>query len=126
MRSYAGLFGVFFADPDSRFAATFTSALGNTKIGEVLGKPVDRSQQLAGGIWFYYGSRYGEYLGRLHQADAEDYLPATLERSPARASSYSELAEFYDESGDLARALLDYRHSLDLQPKQPPTHDKIA
>ena len=41
----------------------FLAALGDDTIGVRLSKPVDRDQQLAGNTWFYYGSRYGEYLG---------------------------------------------------------------
>ena len=46
----------------------FLSALGDNTIAERLAKPVDRTQQLAGNIWFYYGSRYGEYAGVTNKA----------------------------------------------------------
>jgi len=45
----------------------FSGLLGGGTIGERIGKPVDRDQQLAGNAWFYFGSRYGEYLAATNQ-----------------------------------------------------------
>src|SRR5438270_3814130 len=89
-------------------------------------KPVDRDQQLAGNIWFYYGSRYGEYLGTTKLGDPEDYLPAILEQSPASASGYLVLGDYYAGANDGARAIADYKHALELSPDQPEVYDKLA
>jgi hypothetical protein len=85
--------------------AAFLNALGDGTIGERLGKPVDREQQLAGNTWFYYGSRYGEWLGSSHSGDPEDFVPAQLEQSPASASGYIAVAEYYAEAGKIDRAV---------------------
>ena len=61
----------------------------------------DRNQQLAGDVWFYYGGRYGEYLGTTRQGDAEDYLPAMVELAPGRADAYATLGEYYADAGKL-------------------------
>ena len=95
-------------------------------IAERLAKPVDRTEQLAGNTWFYYGSRYGEYLGLSKQGDPEDFLPAILEQSPASASGYLTVADYYVGRGDTARAIADYEHTLELTPSRADVHDLMA
>ena len=87
-RAYTGLAGLYFASPAPQVNAAFRDALGTATIGERVGKPVDRNLQLAGDLWFYYGSRYGEYLDVIKQGDPEDYLPAALEATPGHADAY--------------------------------------
>src|SRR5260370_33343523 len=62
-KAYGALAGLYFAEPSPDVNKVFLSALGDSTIAERLGKPVDRNAQLAGDIWVYDGSRYGEYLG---------------------------------------------------------------
>ena len=125
-KAYAGLTGLYFADRSSAVNAAFLNALGDGAIAERLGKPVDRTQQLAGNTWFYYGSRYGEWLGVTRTADPEDFLPAQLEQSPATASGYITVAEYYADSGKLDRAVADYNHTLELAPARADIHDRVA
>ena len=61
-KSYNALVGLYFAERTPEVNGAFLSALGDNTIAERLAKPVDRTQQLAGNVWFYYGSRYGEYV----------------------------------------------------------------
>ena len=125
-RVYTALVGLYFAEPSLEVNSAFLNALGDRPIGERLGKPVDRNNQLAGDIWFYYGSRYGEYLGDLKRGTPEDYLPAGLEQSPASWSGYEGLADYYAESGDARSAIEDYKHALELSPGQAGIHDRLA
>jgi len=125
-KAYSALTGLYFADRGSSVNAAFLNALGNGTIGERLGKPIDRSQQLAGNTWFYYGSRYGEWLGTAHTGDPEDFLPAQLEQSPASASGYIALAEYYADAGKIDRAIDDYSRTLELAPTRADIHDRIA
>ena len=104
----------------------FLGALGDDPIGVRLARPVDRAQQLAGNTWFYYGSRYGEYLGTAKLGDPEDFLPAILEESPASASGYLTLADYYAGAGDTKRAIADYQHALELSPNRPDVYDSLA
>ena len=106
--------------------SAFLSALGDDTIAERLAKPVDRAQQLAGNVWFYYGSRYGEYAGVSKQGNPEDFLPAMLEQSPASASGYLSVADYYFDSGDTARAIADYKRTLELAPARADVHDSLA
>lgn len=125
-RGYTALAGLYYASPDPLVNAAFLEALCNATIGERVGKPVDRTQQLAGDVWFYYGSRYGEYLGVTRQGAPEDYLPAALEGAPARASAYTDLADYYRDSRDPAHALEEYEHALELAPDRGDLHDRVA
>ena len=125
-RAYSGLVGLYFANPAAEVNAAFRDTLGTASIGERFGKDVDRNLQLAGNTWFYYGSRYGEYLDVTKKSDAEDYLPAELEASPAHADAYFTLAEYYRESGHADRALVDYQNALQLDAKRGDAHDGIA
>ncbi|MGH9550025.1 MAG: hypothetical protein ACRD3W_11650, partial [Terriglobales bacterium] len=60
-KSYDALVGLYFAERTPAVNAAFLSVLGGNTVSERLAKPVDRAEQLAGNLWFYYGSRYGEY-----------------------------------------------------------------
>ena len=65
-KAYDSLVGLYFAEPKPEVNSAFLAALGDNTIAERLARPVDRAQQLAGNVWFYYGSRYGEYVS-VHQ-----------------------------------------------------------
>ena len=125
-RAYTGLVGLYYADSSPQINTAFQAGLGTGNIGERVGKPVDRNQQLAGNIWFYYGSRYGEYLAVTRQGEPEDYLPAILEGAPANPDAYSALADYYQDGGKSDRALADYDHTLELAAKRGEVHDRMA
>jgi cytochrome c-type biogenesis protein CcmH/NrfG len=125
-KAYTALVGLYFAEPSLEVNSAFLDALGDRPIGDRLGKPVDRNNQLAGNVWFYYGLRYGEYLGDLKRGTPDDYLPAGLEQSPASWSGYEGLADYYAESGDARSAIEDYKHALELSPGQAAIHDRLA
>ena len=125
-KAYNALAGLYFAEPSPEIDKVFLSALGDNTIAERLGKPVDRNARLAGDIWFYYGSRYGEYLGVTKHGAPEDYLPALLEQSPATAAGYLALADYYAESGDTRSAISDYTHTLELTPGRAEVLDRLA
>ena len=125
-KAYGALTGLYFAEPSPEISKVFISALGDDTIAERLGKPVDRNSQLAGDIWFYYGSRYGEYLGVTKQGTPEDYLPALLEQSPATSAGYLALADYYAEGGDTRAAISDYNHTLELIGSRADVLDRLA
>jgi len=86
-------------------------------IGERIGKPVSRDNQLAGDIWFYYASRYGEYLADTRLDAPDDFLLAELEHSPASANAYLSLGDFYLEQGNVRKAIEQYDYTLELTPR---------
>jgi cellulose synthase operon protein C len=125
-KSYHALVGLYFSEPTPDVNNAFISALGDESISARLAKPVDRNQQLAGNVWFYYGSRYGEYLGITNLGHPEHFLPAMLEQSPATPSGYLTLADYYAGAGDTKRAIDDYNHTLDLSPNRADVYDDLA
>lgn len=125
-KSYTALVGLYFAETRPAISSSFVSALGDQTIGERLGKPVDRDKQLAGDVWFYYGSRYGEYLGDTKQGMPEDFLPATVEQSPASADGYQSLGDYYLNRGDTGRAIEQFHYTLELSPGLASVQDKLA
>jgi predicted Zn-dependent protease len=125
-KAYGALTGLYFAEASAEVNNVFLAALGDNTIAERLGKPLDRNAQLAGDIWFYYGSRYGEYLGVTKQGTPEDYLPALLEQSPATAAGYLAIGDYYVESGNSRAAINDYNHTLELTPGRTDVLDRLA
>jgi cellulose synthase operon protein C len=130
-KSYNALVGLYFAEPTAEVNNAFLGALGDSTIAQRLAAPVDRSQQLAGNTWFYYGSRYGEYLGTTKKeaakfGNSDDFLPAILEQSPATSSGYLALADYYAGVDDTAQAIADYNHVLELSPGRPAVLDSLA
>jgi tetratricopeptide (TPR) repeat protein/Tfp pilus assembly protein PilF len=124
--AYTALAGLYFADGNAPVQNAFSTALADGTIGQQLARGVDRKQGLAGDVWFYYGSRYGEYLGTVKKGDPEDFLPAEIEHTPTRASAYFTTALYYEDSGDLSRAIGDYEHTLDLSPDRIDVHNRLA
>ncbi len=124
--AYTGLVGLYFGRPSAATGQAFQAALGTANIGKRLAAPVDRDQQLAGDLWFYYGARYGEYLGLSDVEVAEGYLPATVEAAPGRSSAYAQLGDTYRDLGDLARAVVEYQHALELDENQGRLNDRLA
>ncbi|HSY91887.1 MAG TPA: hypothetical protein VK812_10980 [Candidatus Binatus sp.] len=125
-KAYDSLVGLYFAEPTPEVNNSFIAALGDDPIGVRLAKPVDRTQQLAGDIWFYYGSRYGEFLGATKLGNPEDFLPAILEESPVSSSGYLTVADYYAGAADTRRAIADYNHALELSPNRPDVYDSLA
>jgi predicted Zn-dependent protease len=126
LSSYSALAGLYLDESAPEIKSAFVGALGHQTIAERLGKQGDRNKQLAGDIWYYYGSRYGEYLDATKQDNSEDFLAATLEQSPASASAYLALADYYAEMGDTRAAIADYNHTLELAPGRADIHDRLA
>jgi Flp pilus assembly protein TadD len=123
--AYSALVGFHFARFDASTTAAFTTALGAGTVAERL-KPVDRTLQLAGDTWFGYGSRFGEYLTFAKQPGAADYLPAPVERTPARSDAYVRLADFYRDEGAGPSALTEYDHAATLNARRSDVHLRAA
>lgn len=124
--AYTGLAGLHFGRETPHIESAFLQALGSETIGNRIGVEIDRDEQLAGDLWYYYGSRYGEYLADQDAKEAEAYLPASVESATGRAGAYLDLAEFYREQQDLTRALEEYEHALELNASLGGAHDRVA
>ena len=125
-KAYTALAGLHDADRDPRVDAAFRGALNTGTVGQRLAKPANRDQELTGDVWFYYGSRYGEYLTVTGQDRPEDYLPASLEGTPANHAAYAASGDFYAGRTEAASALADYGHALELIPNLGYVQDHAA
>jgi len=126
-RAYTALTGLYLREHTPQVRQSFDGALGrDMTIGERVAHPADRNEQLAGELWFYYGSRFGEYLDEEKDAQAESYLEAELEHTPESAQAYAQLADYSAQADRADTALADFRHSLDLKSDQPAVLDRIA
>ena len=127
LTAYSGLTGFYRNQRTPQVTQAFVSALdAAATIGDRIAHPVDRTRQLAGSIWFYYGSRYGEYLDGQNDPDAAGYLESGLEAAPGNPQAYSDLAAYFSQAGRPRDALTTYRLSLELNPDQPAVLDQIA
>jgi tetratricopeptide (TPR) repeat protein len=124
-QAYTALVGLNLSRFDATTTDAFRSVLGAGPVGDRL-MPVDRATRLAGDVWFEYGSRFGEYLTFASQPDARDYLPAAIERTPARSDAYVALADFYRDSGSGAEALAEYDHAAALNARRSDVHLRAA
>ncbi|HZD95196.1 MAG TPA: hypothetical protein VE133_13135, partial [Candidatus Sulfotelmatobacter sp.] len=124
--AYMALTGLYFGDRSLPVQNAFASALADDTIAQRLAKAGNRKQALAGDVWFYYGSRYGEYLGLLKKGDPEDFLPAEMEHTPNRAAPYFNTAFYYEEAGDLPRAINDYQHVVEIDSRRIDAHNRLA
>ena len=125
-KSYASLVGLYFAETRPAVKTSFEDALGDQAIAERIGKPVDRNKQLAGDIWFYYASRYGEYLDRIKQGAPDDFLAAELEHNPTSSEAYLSLGDYYLAQGDAGKAIEQFNYTLELNPARADVHDRLA
>jgi predicted Zn-dependent protease len=125
--AYTGLSGLYLREHSGQMDDAFAKALGtDLSIGDRIAHPVDRNQQLAGTVWFYYGSRYAEYLDDAKDPRAQDYLDSELELRPASSEAYLRLADYSAQTKRFDPSLSDYRQSLELKRDQPAVLDKIA
>jgi tetratricopeptide (TPR) repeat protein len=124
--AYMALTGLYFKDQSPSVQNAFAAAIADDTIAQRLAKTLNRKQALAGDVWFYYGSRYGEYLGITKKGDPEDFLPAEMEHAPLRPEGYFNTALYYEEAGDLNRAIADYQHVADLSASRIDVHNRMA
>jgi len=125
-RAYTGLAGLYYSDASANVNSAFQQALDTRTIGARLAQPPNRDDILAGNVWFYYGGRYGEYLAATHLGNPEDYLPATLEGTPANSDAYSALGDYYRDAGQLDAALDDFERVLELNSHRGDARDRRA
>jgi tetratricopeptide (TPR) repeat protein len=125
--AYTALTGLYQGEFDPAIGRAFSTALGaDETIGDRIAHPADRNQQIAGETWFYYGSRYGEFLDAANDSRAEDYLPSELEHTPQSPSAYVQLADYSEQKGRADAALNDDELSIELKADQPAVLDRIA
>jgi cellulose synthase operon protein C len=122
------LVGLYFNDDSAGTDSAFSATLVSLNIGDQLGGPPDSRQHLVGEQWFAYSTRYGLFLALAQQParPSEDFMPALIEQAPTDSASYTALADTYRGAHNLAAALAEYRHALELDPAEPGPEVSIA
>lgn len=118
-QAYMASAGLFHRDDSPLIAQAYDAAVAGGPVASRIGQSVDRTEQLAGDLWFAYAADFGTYLDLTQALAAADYLPAELELRPANAPAYSTLAEQALEAGRLADARADFEHVLELRADDP-------
>jgi replicative superfamily II helicase len=124
----SALVGLYYGETTPKVNAEFEAAVGEATIGQRLAVKPDETKQLIGSDWFYYGTRYGFFLtlGSAPAHDAEDYLPAELERDSQSVAGYNRLAQTYLDAKRVDAAIGEYRHVIELGPDDPTPDVAIA
>jgi Tfp pilus assembly protein PilF len=125
-KAYGALAGMYFDDRSAATDAAFQGALDTRTIGERLKAPLKPDAAISGTVWFYYGARYGEYLTAGGNTGAEAWLPATVEAAPQNAEAYMTVGNTLSESGQPARAIVEFEHALELDPDRGDAQSRIA
>lgn len=122
------LIGLYFDDEPAATASAFDAALGSLAIGDQLAHPPDAEQQLVGEPWFAYGTRYGLFLALAAPPPqpSEDFMAAVLEQAPSNPASYIALGDTYRDARNLAGALGEYQHAIELDPAEPGPEISVA
>ncbi len=125
-KAYTALAGQYFDDHAPAVDAAFQSALDTRPIGERLKTPPKPNSNIVGSVWFYYGGRYGDYLAATKDEAAAAWLPASLEAAPGNPDAYLALGRSFAESGQPAKAIVQFEHALELDPSRGDADDQIA
>jgi cellulose synthase operon protein C len=125
-KAYSALAGQYFDDHSAAIDAAFQSALDTRTIGERLKTPLKSDSVIVGSVWFYYGARYGDYLASGPAADAEAWLPASLEGAPQNPDVYMALGDSYEQRAETAKAITQFEHALELDPDRGDAEGHIA
>ncbi|MGA7415765.1 MAG: hypothetical protein WBW33_35165, partial [Bryobacteraceae bacterium] len=122
--AYTALVGVYYLSKQPRVPQAFQQLMGPRAVGEQVTHTKPTS--LTGDTWFYYGSRFGEYLGAGKQAGADDYLPSGVESSPAASQRYIQLGDTLRDLKRLDHARAQYVYAQEISPQLPETTDRLA
>jgi hypothetical protein len=125
--AYTGLAGLYLGQYRADIGNSFSTALdADATIGDRIAHPSDRTQHIAGDVWFYYGSRYAEFLDGAKDPRYEGFLDSELERTPGSSGAYLRLADYSSGMDRANAAFVDYQHSLDLNRDQPAVLGSVA
>jgi cellulose synthase operon protein C len=124
--AYTALVGVYYLSKQPKVPQAFQQLMGPRTVGEQMTQRSTWSSHLTDDTWFYYGSRFGEYLGAAQQPAADDYLPAGVESSPAASQRYVQLGDTYRELKRLDQARVEYTYAQQISPELPEITDRLA
>jgi predicted Zn-dependent protease len=103
--SRTGEIGLFLKDTSVDPESFFREALGIAPIGEMIGRKLDTSKTLVGDDWFTASRNFGYWLGMVgREADGRKAVLAEIEGHPSSARAQLELAAYYLDRKNTARA----------------------
>jgi len=124
--AYLALTGLYMDDRSAAIDSAFRTALDTRTIGERLKVQLKPDAVVVGSMWFYYGSRYGDYLAAGKNAAADAWLPAAIEAAPSNPDAYMRLGRDYADAGQHAKSIDLFERALQLDPDRADAHDLIA
>lgn len=101
----SGEVGFFLKDTSPETEPYFKESLALQPIGQMLGRRPDSRQVLVGDDWFVASRNYGYWLGLVgREVDSRRFVIAEIEGHPSSAAAQLELAAYYLDKKNPARA----------------------
>ncbi|HJZ67024.1 MAG TPA: tetratricopeptide repeat protein [Blastocatellia bacterium] len=105
VKQRSGEVGFFLKDTSPENEPFFKEALDIKPIGQMLGRRIERSRALVGGDWFVGSRNYGYWLGLVgREIDSRKYIIGEVEGHPSSERAQLELAAYYLDKRNTARA----------------------
>jgi len=102
----SGELGFFLRDTSPENEPFFREALDIKPIGQMLGRRIEGGRALAGSDWFVASRNYGYWLGLVgREADSRRFVVGEIEGHPSSARAQLELAAYYLDKKNPARAV---------------------
>jgi hypothetical protein len=112
------MLGWQFRDSDPYFTKQFTASLDLRTIGEQLERRPDPQQAVNGDDWFYYDSKFGQYLWGIQEKQTAVYhLNADLEGAPTNSQRQDQLGLFYLDQKEYVEAIRHFELASQLAPE---------
>jgi len=110
--------GLFLQDRSPEVEPLFRTALGMKPIGQMLGRKSPNGKELVGDDWFVASRNFGYWLGFVgREGDSRKFIAGEIEGHPSSARAQIELASYYLEHKNSARAGEHTLLAAELQPQ---------
>ncbi len=105
VKQRSGEVGLFLKDTSPENEPFFREALDIKPIGQMLGRRIEGGGSLVGSDWFVASRNYGYWLGLVgREIDSRKFVVGEIEGHPASERAHLELAAYYLEKKNTARA----------------------
>jgi predicted Zn-dependent protease len=113
----SGEAGLFMKDTSPENEPFFKEALDIRPVGQMLGRRIEGGRSLAGRDWFVASRNYGYWLGLVgREMDSRRFVVGEIEGHPASARAQLELAAYYLDKKNTARAADHVALASELEP----------
>ncbi len=105
VRQRSGEIGLFLKDTSPENEPFFQEALDIKPIGQMLGRRIEGGRALVGSDWFVASRNYGYWLGLVgREIDSRKFVVGEIEGHPSSERAHLELAAYYLDKKNTARA----------------------